>query len=174
MLFTDESRYCLHNTCRRQRVWRRRGERYVQNCVLQRDRFGGANVMVWAGIHHAGRTNLHFIEGNLTGIRYRDEILRPLVVPCVTRNALTLQQDNARCHTARVCQTYLQQQNVNVLPWPAFSPDLSPIEHLWDVLDRRIRLRNPLPQNRVQLSQALTEEWARIPQRDIQHLISSM
>ena len=57
------------------------------------------------------------------GVRYRDEIL-------ANRGLTLFQQDNARCHTAHVCTTYLQQQHVNVLPWPAKSPDLSAIEHL--------------------------------------------
>jgi hypothetical protein len=37
---------------------------------------------------------------------------------------------NARCHVARVCQDFLNQNHIRVLPWPALSPDLSPIEHL--------------------------------------------
>jgi transposase len=40
-------------------------------------------------------------------------------------------RDNARCHVARVCQDFLNQNHIRVLPWPALSPDLSPIEHLY-------------------------------------------
>jgi transposase len=36
---------------------------------------------------------------------------------------------------------FLQDRNVSVLPWPAKSPDLKPIEHVWDLLDRRVRAR---------------------------------
>ena len=126
--------------------------------------------MVWAGIHHTGKTDLHFIQGNLNGARYRDEILRPIVVPHVHRNDLLFQQDNAPCHTARTCMAYLQQEGVEVLPWPAFSPDVSPIEHLWDELDNRVKSRDVLPQNRQQLQQALQDEWARIPQARVQTL----
>ena len=67
--------------------------------------------------------------GNLTAIRYRDEIIRPHVLPFLQgqRGAVMLQQDNARPHVARVVTDFLGQQNVNTLPWPAVSPDLSPI-----------------------------------------------
>ena len=44
---------------------------------------------------------------------------------------LTFQHDNARPHTALVTANFLAQNNVNVLPWPALSPDMNPVEHIW-------------------------------------------
>ena len=120
------------------------------------------------------RTQLTIVNGNLTGQRYRDKILAPVVVPHfnVNRNVTIFQQDNARCHTARVSVDYLQQQNIDWLPWPARSPDLSPIEHLWDALDRRVRQRQP--QTLGDLRNFLVEEWNRTPQQQIGTLINSM
>ena len=174
VVFSDESRYLLERVDGRQRVYRRRGERYSDACVPEVDRYGGGSVMVWGAISFCHRTRLVIVPGNLTGVRYRDEILAPVVVPLMNANrALTLfEQDNARCHTARVCSTYLQQQHMNVLPWPAKSPDLSPIEHLWDVLDRRVRRRSPSTLR--QLERYLQQEWKAIPQIEIQRLIQSM
>ncbi len=78
ILFTDESRFRLFVNDGQMRVWRRRGESHANACVFDTDRFGRPSVMVWAhwaGIHFNDKTPLIFVQGNLTGIRYRDEIL---------------------------------------------------------------------------------------------------
>ncbi len=54
------------------------------------------------------------------------------------------------------------------------SPDMSPIEHILDALDRRIRHRVPVPLNIQQLRTAIEEEWTNIPQATINNLINSM
>ncbi|KAJ8332481.1 hypothetical protein SKAU_G00422700 [Synaphobranchus kaupii] len=82
VLFTDESRFTLSTCDRRERVWRRRGESYAACNIIQHDQFGGGSVMVWGGISLEGRTNLHVLANStLTAVRYRDEILRPIVRP---------------------------------------------------------------------------------------------
>ncbi len=92
-------------------------------------------VMVWAGVCYGQRTQVHFIDGILNAQRYRDEILRPIVVPFIHDHHLMLQHDNARPHVARICTQFLEAENIPVLAWPAYSPDMSPIEHVWDALD---------------------------------------
>jgi transposase len=59
---------------------------------------------------------------------------------------MTLQHDNATRHTACSVCDFLQDRNVSVLPWPVKSPDLNPIEHVWDPLDQRVRARDIPPQ----------------------------
>ena len=106
------------------------------------------------------------IDGNLTAARYRDEILRPRVIPSL--------QDNARPHVARICKVFLSNNNVQPLDWPPYSPDLSPTEHLWDQLDRQVRQHQPPPATRAQLTRALVEEWNNIPIEQINALMNSM
>ena len=69
---------------------------------------------------------------------------------------------------------FFNQNGVQVLPWPAFSPDLNPIEHLWDQLGKRVYSRRHAPINRQLLAMALQEEWDNITQDQIQRLIRSM
>ncbi len=94
--------------------------------MIQRDRWDGQRVMIWDGISARFRTELIAVLaiGNLTGIRYGDEILDPVAVPFVRRHNPVFQQDNASPHTARVATTFLQLHNVDTLLWPAFSPDM--------------------------------------------------
>jgi hypothetical protein len=143
-------------------------------CSSERGRFGGGNVMVWGGIAHGRRTQLHIIRGNLNAIRYRDEILSPHLVPFLQQHNLTLQQDNARPHVTKISTAYLQAHNIDVLPWPAFSPDRNPIEHLWDELDRRMRRRDNPSSSVPEREQALFQEWNNIPQMTVNNLINSM
>jgi transposase len=51
--------------------------------------------------------------------------------------------DNARPHRSRAVTAYLQSEAVTSVPWPAMNPDLNPIEHIWDMLSRRIHAREP-------------------------------
>uniref|UniRef100_A0A674C2N9 Transposase Tc1-like domain-containing protein n=1 Tax=Salmo trutta TaxID=8032 RepID=A0A674C2N9_SALTR len=177
VLFTDESRFTLSTCDRRDRVWRRRGERSAACNILQHDRFGGRSVMVWGGISLGGRTALHVLaRGSLTAIRYRDEILRPLVRPYAgaVGPGFLLMQDKARPHVAGVCQQFLQEEGIDAMEWPARSPDLNPIEHIWDIMSRSIHQRHVAPQTVQELADALVQVWEEIPPETIRHLIRSM
>jgi hypothetical protein len=120
--------------------------------------------MVWAGICHDGRTQLKIVQGTLNTVKYRDHILDPIVLPFLQQRNFdhVFQHDNARCQVARVCQDFLNHNHIRVLPWPALSPYMSPIEHLLDELDRRVHRQNP-PKTLQGLHDALVREWNNIP-----------
>ena len=115
-----------------------------------------------------------FYWGQIKSVRYRDNILRPVAVPLVQQRNLILQQDNARPHVARVCQDFLANNNIAPLAWPPNSPDLTPIEHMWDELDRRVRKRRNPPATLAQLRNALIDEWNNIPMRTVNALVNSI
>jgi transposase len=175
-LFSDESKFNLKFRDGRVRIYRRRRERFADGCVKETDRFGGDGVMVRGGISHVGKTNLKIVVGNLNGIRYRSEILAPIVLPFIRTHHFNhvFQQDNARCHISRVAMNFLNDNHIRTLPWPALSPDLNPIEHVWDELGRRVRRRVNPPEFIDQLQRALTDEWNNIPQAFVMRLIGSM
>ena len=81
--------------------------------------------------------------------------------------------DNARPHVARICRQFLNRNNVNVLPWPAVSPDMNPIEHILDYLGRKFRARGNV-HNLRDLENALIQEWNNIPNVVIRRYVRSM
>jgi hypothetical protein len=130
-----------------------------------------SEVLIWPGICHDGRT-----QGTVDAIQYRDDILDPIVLPFLHQRNFdhVFQHDHARCHVASVCQYFLNQNHIRVLPWSALSSDLSPIEHLWDEVSRRLRHRQNPPETLQELRDALVQEWNNIPRAFIQRLIGCM
>ena len=122
----------------------------------------GAGVMVCTRISYGQHRQLHFINCNLNAQRYRDEILWPIVVPFILRHHLMFQRD-----IARICKQFPEAENIPVILWLAYSPDMSPIEHVRDALDRRVRQHVPVPVNIHQLLIAIEDEWDNIPQATI-------
>ncbi|GFT36611.1 transposable element Tcb2 transposase [Trichonephila clavipes] len=82
--------------------------------------------------------------------------------------------DNARPHRANLVDEFLESEDIKRIPWPANSPDLNPIENLWDYLGRAIARRHPPPRDVNGLKTALLEEWSLIPQTVINNVISSL
>ena len=157
-------------------MWRRKNERLSDNCILEADRYGGTNIMVWGAISYDYKSQLHFCEESVTGQYYTDNILSTIVVPMLQNNTRIsiFQQDNARAHTSGLANTFLQRNNIPCLPWPAVSADLAPIEHVWDILGRKVLNRVDIDTNQSTLKQILQEEWDNITQNEIIGIIKSM
>ncbi|CAH1955546.1 unnamed protein product [Acanthoscelides obtectus] len=159
IVFSGESRFCLGMYDGRARVRRRRGERRNPQFFVERHVHHTVGVMVWGAIAYGSRLPLIFIRGNMNAQRYIHEVLESHLLPYLDTLAdPTFQQDNARSHVARIM----------------ISPDLSPIEHVWDMMGRRLlNLQRP-PQTLEALREELVVAWNEIPQEDIDHLIRSM
>ncbi|GFX40996.1 transposable element Tcb2 transposase [Trichonephila clavipes] len=175
--FSDESRFSVHPDNRRIFIWKDHGSRDNPEFVHESVRFGGGGVLVYGGISIDGRTDLYIIrDGPLTTRRYRDEILRPIVVPYAAAigDDFILMDDNCRPHRANLVEDILFEEEIVRMEWPVCSLDMNPIEHVWDALRRRVADRQPPPQTLQELERALLEEWDRIPQLVINSLIDSM
>ena len=120
------------------------------------------------------KTNLIVVQGNLNAQGYINQILQPEAVPLLQRHGpAILMHDIARPHVVRICRQFLKNNNVNMLPWPAVSPDMNLIEHIWDYLGRKVRARGNT-HNLRDLENALIQEWNNIPNVVIRHYIRSI
>lgn len=172
--FSDESRFCLYGNDARIRTWRRRNERYDRRCVMPIRSYNGGSVMVWGCISLTRRSDLVILPPPaMTGVRYINDILRPhvLLLNRTCRNFIFM-QDNARPHTANITRRFFQRHAIRLLNHPANSPDLNPIEHIWDEMERRLRRREEQPRNLEELGEILMEIWHNIPQDRIARCIN--
>ncbi|GFU89089.1 transposable element Tcb1 transposase [Trichonephila clavipes] len=152
VLFSDESRLSLSSDCRHQLIWRESGTAYRPENIQERNRYPTCSIMVWAGIMINGRTRLHVVAiRTMTGQRYIDEFLLshvPLFRGAVG-DKFVFMDDNATCHRTLAVQDCLDSQGIQRLVWPARSPDLNPIENMWDALGRQVAGRNYHPPSSV-------------------------
>ncbi|GFY12578.1 transposable element Tcb2 transposase [Trichonephila clavipes] len=177
VLFSDESRYSLSSDCRRQLIWRESGTAYRPENIPEKYRYPTCSIMVWVGIMINGHTRLHVVaNGTMTGQRYIDEVLLPHVrlFRGAVGDKFVFMDDNATCHRTLAVQDCLDHEGIQRLLWPARSPDLNPIENVWESLGRQVAGRNYPPTNKNTLIRALTEEWDKLPQQLLDNVVQSM
>ncbi|GFS70842.1 transposable element Tcb2 transposase [Trichonephila clavipes] len=124
-----------------------------------------------------GRTELHiFDRGSVIGDRYCEEVLLPHVrlFQGTIGPDIIFMDDNPRPHRTLAVEELLEREDINRMLWPAYSPDLNPIEHVWDAFGRRIAARLHHLENTQKLKQMLIEEWVFLPQEMLHQLVLSM
>jgi transposase len=93
-------------------------------------------------ISHDCKLDLVTIQGKITGDQYIRDVLQPVVIPHFDNYPLTSRpvymDDNARPHRSRAITAYLQSEAVTSVPWSAMSPDLKPIEHILDMVEKNV------------------------------------
>ncbi|GFX08906.1 transposable element Tc3 transposase [Trichonephila clavipes] len=176
VVFTDEGRFSTRSYSQRVLIWRKFRTGFCTSNIKERHNYGGLGVLVWGGIMLNERTELHiFDRGPVTGNRDCEEVLLPHVL--LFRGAIGpdfIFRDHNRSHRTLAVEELLESEDITRMDSPAYSPDLNPIEHVWDALGRRIEARLYHPENTQQLKQMLIEEWVLLPQEMLHKLVLSM
>lgn len=176
IIWSDESRFELFKGDGKKWVWRKPHEKYDIDCLIPTVKFN-QGVMVWGCFTKNGLGPLVKLEGKITAQIYIDMLENNLLSYIDTlenKENYLFQEDNAPIHIAKSTKNWINKNNINILPWPAQSPDLNPIEHLWDELERKVRAHKPLPTNINELYEILQEEWIKIDIKKYQNLVNSM
>ena len=150
VMFTDESKFNLYGPDGNKRVWRRPGSTLQDHHIRKVIKFGGGNMMVWGAICHNGVGKLVFVNGKMDSEQYQS-ILRvgydtSINMHGIDGSNLIFQQDNDPKHTSKSTRSWMDMNGFNVLEWPSNSPDMNPIEHVWNDVDMRVRKNHPRPE----------------------------
>ncbi len=165
VLWSNECKFDILVGDHRRRVFRAEEEGDLPacyQCSVQKP----AYLMIW-GCIRAYVWAACILEGTLNAGRYI-KILEHHMLPSRWH---VFQQDNAKPHTAAITTAWIRNRRVQVVNWPACSPDLSPIENIWRIITRKIRQRRP--QTLQQLENYIRQKWDQIPLK-LQKLITSM
>lgn len=174
VVFSDESKFNLFGSDGIQYVRRPINKRYDPKYLLPTVKHGGGSVMLWGAFMYGRVLPIHRINGIMDQYVYKN-ILSRCLVPHVRQDMpqnWIFQRDNDRKHATPYVSAYLRSKNIQVLQWPSQSPDLNPIEHLWEELARRCQGLHA--KNDEQKFEQLKEKWAAIPVEVINHLIDTM
>ncbi|MDG2580599.1 transposase, partial [Vibrio parahaemolyticus] len=149
------------------------------SCLVSMIQTGGGGVMVWGIFSWHTLGPLVPTEHGLNTTAYLSIVadrVRPFMTTVYPSSDGYFQQDNAPCHKAHIISNwFLEHDNeFTVLQWPPQSPDLSPIEHLWDVVEQEILIMDVQPTNLQQLCDVIMSIWSKISEECFQHLVESV
>jgi transposase len=178
VVWSDETKINRLGSDGRKWVWKKPGEGLSDRLVEGTKKFGGGSLMMWGCMAWEGVGYACKIDGNMDGDLYtkilQDELQESISFYDKNPGDFIFQQDNDSKHTCKKAQKWLEDQGYQVLLWPAQSPDLNPIEHLWTHLKRRLAAYETPPNGILQLWERVQVEWDKIESEMCQGLIESM
>lgn len=175
VLFSDESKFCIFGIKGRKFIWRKSGTAFNKENLVPTVKHGGGGIMVWGCMAGNGVGNLVFIDSIMDQFKYLNilkENLKQSAQKLDLEEDFWFQQDNDPKHTAHNIKLWLLYNIKNQLKSPPQSPDLNPIEHLWDLLERKIRQHKITSKD--MLKSVIMDEWAKISTDDTLKLVKSM
>lgn len=177
-VWSDETKIKRWGSDGKQYVWVRPGEGLSERTVQATLKHGGGSLMVWGAMHWTGPGQLVKIDGIMDGDLYvsilKEDLMASLEEHGVSVDDVIFQHDNDPKHTCKKAKKFLADKGIQVLRWPAQSPDLNPIEHLWEHIKRKLNGYPTQPKGMLELWERVQEVWAAIPAEVCQKLIRSM
>lgn len=173
VLFTDETLICQFGSPATF-VRRPKGERFNARYTIRTTKHS-PKVMVWGSFSYAGRGSLYFVDQGQTvnAEEYKKILTSKVPITMRIHNCQIFQQDSAPAHTAKSVRQWFTSNGIQVLEWPGNSPDLNPIENLWQVLKQSVRRRHP--KNMNELKHCIKQAWCLDISRELcENLIRSM
>ena len=161
-----------------EQVWIEKENRQDPRRIEETTKHGGGNLMMWGCMGWKGVGYATRIDGKMDAKLYTDilgdEFLDTLRWYEEKVEDVYFQQDNDPKHTFKLAKKWFKDHDFQVLIWPAQSPDLNPLEHLWNHLKKRLNEYEYPPKGVHELWERVEKEWNAIPKEVVQNLISSM
>lgn len=132
--------------------------------------------MVWGAFSANGRLELAFPSTRMNSEEYQG-VMEEKLLPYLhrfRRLKFTYQQDNATIHVSRSTKDWFNQHRVDLMDWPACSPDCNPMENFWGILVRKVYAENRQFESLAALKATILECWTQITIENIQSLVNSM
>lgn len=150
-----------------------------QRNVIHTYKHGGGSVMIWGCFCWSGPGFITKIQGTMDSDLYcsilEDEFKQTLEYYGLEVKDIIFQQDNDPKHKSKKAIQWFQDNGVEVLQWPSYSPDLNPIEHMWAELKRKLQLYDELPKSITELWERISYTWNKCMTKEYcQKLIESM
>jgi hypothetical protein len=178
VVWSDETKINRLGSDGRKWVWKLPGENLNDRLVEGTLKFGGGSLMMWGCMAWEGVGYGCKIDGKMDAELYtkilQDELQESLALYGRDPSAVIFQQDNDPKHKSKMATNYLKAQDIKVLSWPAQSPDLNPIEHLWTHLKKKLGEYEQPPSGILELWEHVQVEWDKIEPGVCQNLIGSM
>ena len=130
--------------------------------------------MVWGCFSYSGKGKLVILDNTINSIRYQQILCENLIESANTMNLneFIFQQDNAPPHTSNLLKLLFRENQVELLPWPANSPDLNPIENIWGYISLELSKRNVKSIN--DMKSQILDIWENLDIKYLQKLSDSM